>query len=600
MEAIEAELEAELAAIGNITTSYDAAGLDDDSLSSEGSQDQDANPLSSLGGFDKFILCVQEANEVKDRALVVVAESKLILENDRHETNDAGTRRLNDEDASGGCNDEDPGSTSIDTDESDVASAQTSVVPAPPSLPPPATSDEVSDESDVPSISAHEPATAAVYKSSTSNIRSSSSPSSSSLSQAQFNGVAPNLVSAPLSPPPNIESPLQSSEYDHELRAIEQEALEAEVARQERSRRAQILRETVHAEATKMFEQQTGAAIAIEAMARRTIAKQRVKRMRRALQVEAHLISVRNHISLRRTMSTMQSFSSELRREAFYSTRTRLQLHLNDRRERYNASAVIIQCCFRRSIALRSAMRIRETVFLLQRFIRCKQSQKSFYRLRSSAIIVQRCLSARAAKKEAAARKIEESVMCIQRVARGFVARRGLRCAMECIITLQRYYRGQRARGQLTAIQCSSFAFDDDSEINVEDLIGGIGELDDEPDDAFLESRQPPRRREETVDVAVASNIGTSTPDTNQIATNGMGPSTPLAIESQPSPSAPSTQLVRTDTASLPSTTTTGTARGWGARVARAFSERGQNMLPGTRRRKNNYRSRREGQRRWR
>ena len=191
--------------------------------------------------------------------------------------------------------------------------------------------------------------------------------------------------------------------------------------------------------------------------------------------------------------------------------------------------------------------------------------------------------------------------MCIERVGRGFVARRGLRCAMECIITLQRCYRGQRARRQLTAIQCSSFAFDDEEEINIEDLIGGIGDLDDEADDAFLEGRQPRSRREEqTVDVAVASNTGSSTPDTNRIATNGMRPSTTPATEPQPSPSAPSTQLVRTDTTSLPSSITTGTAGGWGAGVARAFSERGQNMLPGTRQRRNNNRSRREGPSRWR
>ena len=109
MSAIEAELEAELAAIGNITASYDADGLDDDSLSSEGSQDQGANPLSSLGGFDEFILCV---NEVKDWAAIAVAKSELILENDRYETNDIG--RVNDEDAGGGCNDEHPGSASSD------------------------------------------------------------------------------------------------------------------------------------------------------------------------------------------------------------------------------------------------------------------------------------------------------------------------------------------------------------------------------------------------------------------------------------------------------------------------------------------------------
>ena len=191
--------------------------------------------------------------------------------------------------------------------------------------------------------------------------------------------------------------------------------------------------------------------------------------------------------------------------------------------------------------------------------------------------------------------------MCIQRVARGFVARRGFRCAMECIITLQRCYRGQRARGQLNAIQCSSFAFDDEEEINIEDLIGGIGDLDHEPDDAFLEGRQPPSRREEqTVDVAVASNTGTSTPDTNRIATNGMGPSTTPAIESLPPSSATSTHPAGTDATSLPSTIITGTAGGWGAGVARALSERGQNMLPGTRQRRNSNRSRREGPTRWR
>ena len=177
--------------------------------------------------------------------------------------------------------------------------------------------------------------------------------------------------------------------------------------------------------------------------------------------------------------------------------------------------------------------------------------------------------------------------MCIQRTARGFVARRGFRRVRKSTITLQRCYRGQRARGQLTSIQCSSFAFDDDSEMiieSVEDLIGGIGDLDEESDCAFLEGRQPPRRREKTVDVVVASNTGTGTPETNQIATINTT----------------STHPAGTDATSSPTAITTGTAGGWGARVARAFSERGKNMLPGTRRRRNNNRSRREGQSRWR
>ena len=600
---IEAELEAELAAIGKVSASYDAAEIDDDSLSSDDSQDQDANPLSSLDGYDEFILCVRQADVVKDRAAIVVAKSESILENDRHEINDAGTRRLNDEDAGGGCNDEHPGSASIDTDKSEVASAETSVVHAPPSLSSSATSDEVSDESDVPSISAHEPATAAIDKSSTSNIsKSSSSPSSSSPSQPRVDDINATLVSAPLSPPPTIESPLQSSEYDHELRAIEQEAIEAEVARQERSRRAQILRDTAFAEAKKAFEQQTEATTAIQAMTRRTIAKQRVKQIRRALQVEAHLISVRNKVSLRRAMSTMQSNSRTLRKEAFQSARTRLQLHLLDRLERCNASTIIIQCCFRRYIALRSVVRALEAVVLLQRFIRCKQSEGNFRRIRTSAIVVQRYFRTRAAKKEAAARKIEGSVMCIQRVARGFVAWQGFQIARKSAVTLQRCFRGQRARGQLIAIQCSSFAFDDDSEINIENLIGDIGDLDDKPDDAFLEGRQPPRRREETVDAVVASNTGTSTPETNKIAPKEEGSTTPPATEPLPPSSTTSTHPAGTDATSSPSTSTitTGTAGGWGARVARAFSERGQNMLPGSRRRRNNNRSRREGQSRWR
>ena len=585
---IEAELEAELAnRCGFVRASYEVTDLDHGCLSSD-DDSHDVDPLSLLGGFDTFALCVQEAGEVKDRAVMILEEAESILENHQEscQTHDG---RVNGEDAGGECN-----------DGSEVALAET------PSLFPSATSDKVRDESDVPSIdttSAHEPATTTIDNSSTSKIRSPSSTSESSPSQPRKNDITVTLDSTPLSPPPTIESPLESNEYDNELRAIEQEAIGAEISRQERSRRAQILRDTALAETRKVFELQTGSAIAIQAMVRRTIAKEQVKRIRRALQVEAHLISVHNHVSVRRAMSTVQSYSSELRRDSFQTARTWLQLHLLDRRERHNASAIIIQCCFRRCTALRSATLILSAVVALQRFLRCKQSKGNFRRLQSSAIAVQRFVRARTAEKEAAAKKIEGSAMCIQRVARGFVAWRGYRCARGSVITLQRCYRGQRARRQLTAIQCSSFAFDDEEEINIEDLIGGIRELGDEPDDAFLESRHTPRRWEKPVDVSVASSAGTSTPETNQIATSEKPPSTAPAIEPLPS-SAASTDNTSANVKTLPSTndadtTPTGTG-GWGVRVARAFSERGQNMLPGTRRRRNNNRSRREGQSRWR
>ena len=619
---IEAELEAELAnRCGFVRASYQVTDLDDGCLSSD-DDSHGVNPLSLLGGFNEFALCVQEAEEVKDRAAAVVAKSESILENDRYET-DGNGRMINDEDVRSGCNDEDAGggcndehldSDCIDTSGRVVASSEKSVIHSALSLFSSAKSDEVSVESDVSSIgnssatlSAHESVAAA--NRSTTNMRPpsssslSSSSSESSPSQPRENGITVTLNSTPLSPPPTIESPLESNEYDNELRAIEQEAIGAEISRQERSRRAQILRDTALAETRKVFELQTGSAIAIQAMVRRTFAKEQVKRIRRALQVEAHLISVHNHVSVRRAMSTMQSYSSELRRESFQTARTWLQLHLLDRRERHNASAIIIQCCFRRCTALRSATLILSAVVALQGFLRCKQSKGNFRRLQSSAIAVQRFVRARTAEKEAAAKKIEGSAMCIQRVARGFVAWRGYRCARGSVITLQRCYRGQRARRQLTAIQCSSFAFDDEEEINIEDLIGGIRELGDEPDDAFLESRHTPRRWEKPVDVSVASSAGTSTPETNQIATSEKPPSTAPAIEPLPS-SAASTDNTSANVKTLPSTndadtTPTGTG-GWGVRVARAFSERGQNMLPGTRRRRNNNRSRREGQSRWR
>ena len=60
---IEAGLEAELAAIGSVAASYEAVGLDGDGLSSDDSQDQDANPLSLLHGFDEFALCVRQVDD---------------------------------------------------------------------------------------------------------------------------------------------------------------------------------------------------------------------------------------------------------------------------------------------------------------------------------------------------------------------------------------------------------------------------------------------------------------------------------------------------------------------------------------------------------
>ena len=560
MEAIEKELEAELAAIGHVAASYDVADdLDDDSDDTPG-----ANPLSSIDGFDEFASSVQDANDVKDRAAAVLAKAETIL---------LKTDQINDEHSS---------SRTFDAEESEVSSSETKEAHSSSSFSSSVGSDGVRDESDGCSSCSEPAAATAIDESSTSNGQS----------QPRVDDITAALISAPPSPPPMTESVLHSNEYDDELWAIEQEAIEAEIARQERFRRSQEIRETALAEAKKV----TGAAITIQTMARRAIAWQRVKRMRRALQVEAHLISVLNQVSVRRAMSTMQLHSSELRREAFQTARTRLQLHHIDRQERYNASAIIMQRCFRRSIALRLVKRTLEVAVVLQRFVRCKQSHRNFCRFRTSAIVVQRYVRARIAEKEVVVRKIEGSATTIQRVARGFVSRREYRCARTSIVTLQRCYRGQRARRQLAAIQCSSFAFDEDDKMSIgsiDDLLGGIGELDDEPDDAFLRGRRPPRRRK---DVAAASKPEYSNPETTLIATTQQRLQSTHPASGPP----PSSYTTSANVKTLPSTNTTETTGGWGVRVARAFSERGQNMLPGTRRRRNNNRNRREGQSRWR
>lgn len=118
---IEKELEAELANIGIVAASYDITDLRDDGRLSKLSEDsQDANPLSSLGGFDEFALCVQEANEVKDRAVMILDKAESILENHEGSCQAHDGGRVDD---GGRSSDEDISSACIDTGEREVASA---------------------------------------------------------------------------------------------------------------------------------------------------------------------------------------------------------------------------------------------------------------------------------------------------------------------------------------------------------------------------------------------------------------------------------------------------------------------------------------------
>ena len=301
--------------------------------------------------------------------------------------------------------------------------------------------------------------------------------------------------------------------------------------------------------------------------------------MRRA-QVEAHL----RRVFLRRATSAMQSHSIRLRRENFRTARMMLHVHLLDCREKCKAAATIIQSSLRRHLALQLVTQTLTAVVVLQRFLRCKRAQGHFHRLRVSAIVVQRYIRGRAAEKVLARKMIEDGVIYIQKFARALIACRRYQLTREAVVTLQRCYRGRRAREQLSVIKGISFAFDEDDEISIDsigNLVDDIGQLtvDLEPDEAFLEGRRSPRRKRVEADGAVASSEATQT-DT-----------------SKPVPSVTPSAHIQATPASNQST---GVNEGrWGARVARAFIERGQHMLPGTRRRKNNNRSRREGPSRW-
>jgi hypothetical protein len=547
---IEEELELELAAIGSVEASYGIAGLGGEHRSRNDTDSEEWNPLSSLDGFAQFAGAVQEADAAKDRAMSILVDAKSILENNRGscETGDASSSNDKDDehsveqcDESGGCGN----CSSSSSSSTIVGSAATTP--------------------------AHdEPPTAG-------DVEPPSATSNSTLGRPRVYDAGSALATVPLSPPTIIQLPCLSDEYDDELRAIEQEAREAEISRQERFRRAQALRDTALAEEKKLFESRTAAAIILQATARRSIGRQRVAQMRRGLQLKAHLKSVCNHVIARRAILTMQSHSCRLRRETFQTARARLHLHLLDCRRRYNAAATLLQSCFRRYVALCSLTKVLEAAHVLQSFLRSTQIKRTFRRLRASAIIVQRHARARAEKK-AMARKIECSSTCIQRSARGLVARQRYQSARKSVITLQRCYRGQRARRQLKAIQQSSFAFDDDASDGIGELINSIGELSEEPDDAFLAGRLPPRRRELMPTVqpppCLPSSPEGATAGSNDGSTDASASSTPPASN-------------------------TGKAGGWGARVAQTFSQRGQNMLRKGRRRNNNQ-SRREGQSRWR
>lgn len=331
------------------------------------------------------------------------------------------------------------------------------------------------------------------------------------------------------------------------------------------------------------METQTLAAIKIQALVRRAIGRRRMRQMRRA-QVEAHLTSVRQRVFLRRATSAMQSHSIQLRREDFHTSRMMLHVHLLDCREKCNAAATIIQSSLRRHLALQLVTQTLTAVVVLQRFLRCKRAQAHFHRLRVSAIVVQRYIRGRASEKVLARKMIEDGVIYIQKFARALIACRRYQLTREAVVNLQRCYRGRRAREQLSVIKGISFAFDEDDEMSIDsigNLVDDIGQLtvDLEPDEAFLEGRRSPRRKRFEADGAVASSEATQTGTSKPVPS--VTPSAPI----QPTPASNQSTGINEER--------------WGARVARAFIERGQHMLPGTRRRNNNNRSRREGPSRW-
>ena len=515
---LEAELEAELAAIGNVAAHYDAADLDDAFPSVEDNGLLDTNPLTELVGYEEFAASVETT----------------------------------------------PAREQVDSSSSDGGDGSGR------------------DSGSIGGSATGEP-TAAIDDNSTSDSVSLSPTSTSTQSPHRVDDNNNIMSSTPNPAPLPIQLPLEH-EYENALRAIQEEAAAAERVRVERFRRARELREAALLEERRLLETQTLAALKIQALVRRVIGRRRMRQMRRALRVEA-CISVRQRVFLRRATSAMQSHSIQLRREAFRTARMILHVHLLDCREKYNAAATIIQSSVRRHLALRSVTQTLTAVVVLQRFLRCKRAQGRFHHLRVSAIVVQRYIRARAAKKELARRIIEDSVIFIQCFARRLIARRRYQLTREAVVTLQRCYRGRRAREQLSAIKGSSFAFDENDEMSndsIEDLGNDIGQLtiDLEPDEAFLEGRRPPRRRKRVeADAAVASS------EAIQTGTSKPVPSVPPSAPIHPTPASNQSTGVN--------------AGGWGGRVARAFIERGQHMLPGTKRRKNNNRSRREGPSRW-
>ena len=533
MDAIEAELESELAAIGNVVAHYDAADLGD-GLPSDNDL-LDTNPLASLVGYEEFA-----ATRARERAAESLAEAESILLDDKA-VSDA----------------EDVSMDKVDSPTSDCT-----------------VGGSVSGDS-----------TTAIDNNSTSDSVPLSPTSTGTQSPHRVDNSNDILSGAPNPTPLPIQLPLQH-EYENELRAIQEEAAAAERVRVERFRQARELREAALLKERRLLETQTLAAIEIQALVRRAIGRRRRRQMRRA-QVEARLISVRQRVFLRRATSAMQSHSIQLRREDFRTSRMMLHVHLLDCREKCNAAATIIQSFARRQLMMRSMTQTLTAVVVLQRFLRCKRAQGHFHRLRVSAIVVQRYIRGRAAEKVLARKMIEDGVIYIQKFARALIACRRYQLTREAVVTLQRCYRGRRAREQLSVIKGISFAFDEDDEMSIDsidsigNLVDDIGQLtvDLEPDEAFLEGRRSPRRKRVEADGAVASSEATQT------GTSELVPSVTPSAPIQPTP-----------TSNQP----TGVNEGrWGGRVARAFIERGQHMLPGTRRRKNNNRSRREGPSRW-
>ena len=521
MDAIEAELESELAAIGNVVAHYDAADLGD-GLPSDNDL-LDTNPLASLVGYEEFA-----ATRARERAAESLAEAESILLDDKA-VSDA----------------EDVSMDKVDSPTSDCT-----------------VGGSVSGDS-----------TTAIDNNSTSDSVPLSPTSTGTQSPHRVDNSNDILSGAPNPTPLPIQLPLQH-EYENELRAIQEEAAAAERVRVERFRQARELREAALLKERRLLETQTLAAIEIQALVRRAIGRRRRRQMRQ----------VRQRVFLRRATSAMQSHSIQLRREDFRTSRMMLHVHLLDCREKCNAAATIIQSFARRQLMMRSMTQTLTAVVVLQRFLRCKRAQGHFHRLRLSAIVVQRYIRGRAAEKVLARKMIEDGVIYIQKFARALIACRRYQLTREAVVTLQRCYRGRRAREQLSVIKGISFAFDEDDEMSIDsigNLVDDIGQLtvDLEPDEAFLEGRRSPRRKRVEADGAVASSEATQT------GTSELVPSVTPSAPIQPTP-----------TSNQPAVVNEGR---WGGRVARAFIERGQHMLPGTRRRKNNNRSRREGPSRW-